>query len=170
MAVEVLIADPDAGMTPDLVMDPGHRDAAFPMQDHLRRGPDDLRIDVDPRAIAGVEFEHHHAQEDTDMRRGDPDPGRGMHGFGEVLRQLAQRAVEHGHGLRRDGQPGVGITDNAADGHDRLSYAGEWLRATRALVPPARLHVTFPLSSVAGEVVIEPLYTCRSCGTARSIR
>src|ERR1700689_2063114 len=31
VAVEVVIADADARMTPDLVVDTGHRDAAFPM-------------------------------------------------------------------------------------------------------------------------------------------
>jgi hypothetical protein len=35
VAVDILIADPDAPMTLDLVVDAGQRDAAFPMQDHL---------------------------------------------------------------------------------------------------------------------------------------
>ena len=52
------------------------------------------------------------------MRRGDPDPGRGAHGLEQVARQLAQRVVEHGHGLRRQRQPRVGIADDRADGHD----------------------------------------------------
>ena len=51
------------------------------------------------------------------MRRGDPDAGRGVHGLQQVARQFAQRAVEHGHGLRREGQPGVGIAEDGADGH-----------------------------------------------------
>ena len=29
IALDILIADPDAGMTPDVVVDAGHRDAAF---------------------------------------------------------------------------------------------------------------------------------------------
>src|SRR5436190_20674624 len=44
VAVDVLIADPDPRMTTYLVIDPGHRDAAFPMQDHLGRCPDEIRI------------------------------------------------------------------------------------------------------------------------------
>src|SRR6185503_4388199 len=39
LAVDVVIADPDARMTPDVVVDAGHRDAAFLMQDHLGRCP-----------------------------------------------------------------------------------------------------------------------------------
>jgi hypothetical protein len=53
------------------------------------------------------------------MRRGDPDPGGCVHGVRKVLRKLAQRAVEHDRRLRRDGEPGVGITQDRADGHDR---------------------------------------------------
>src|SRR5260370_42591922 len=34
-AVDVVITDPDARMTPYVVIDPGHRDAAFLMHDHL---------------------------------------------------------------------------------------------------------------------------------------
>ena len=56
------------------------------------------------------------------MRRGDPDPGRGVHGVEQVLRQLAQRAVEDGHGLRRERKPRVGITDDGADGHDLCEW------------------------------------------------
>ena len=52
------------------------------------------------------------------MRRGDPDAGRGVHGLQQVVRQLAQCVVKHGHGLRRERKPGVGITDDGADGHD----------------------------------------------------
>src|SRR5712691_1143540 len=59
VAVDVLIADPDARITRYLVVDTGHRDAAFPMQDRLGRCPDDLWIDIGPRAILGVEVEHH---------------------------------------------------------------------------------------------------------------
>src|SRR6266404_9552819 len=40
VTVEVLIADPDPRVTTDLVIDPRHRDAAFPMQDHLGGCPD----------------------------------------------------------------------------------------------------------------------------------
>src|SRR6266849_140465 len=78
VAVDVVIADPDARMAPDVVVDTGHRDAAFLMQDRLGRRPNDLRIDVGPRAIDGVEVEHHDPQRDADMRRGDPDPRRGV--------------------------------------------------------------------------------------------
>ena len=35
VAVDVVIADPDARMTLDVVIDTGHRDAAFLMHDHL---------------------------------------------------------------------------------------------------------------------------------------
>ena len=56
------------------------------------------------------------------MRRGDPDPRRGVHGLQQVAGEFAQRAVKHGHGLRRERQPRVGITDDRADGH--AGYAG----------------------------------------------
>ena len=118
VAVDIAIGDPDARMTRDVVVDAGHRDAAFLMLDHLGRCPDDLRIDIGPRAVDRVEVEHHDPQRDADVRRGDPDPGRGVHRLEQVLRQVAQRAVEHGHGLRRKRKPGVGITDDGADGHD----------------------------------------------------
>src|SRR4051812_5255414 len=49
MAIDVVIADPDARMAPDLVMDPRHRDAAFLMRDDLGRCPGDLRIDIGAR-------------------------------------------------------------------------------------------------------------------------
>src|SRR6185503_212340 len=39
VAVDVLMADPDPRVTADLVIDPWHRNAAFPMQDHLGRHP-----------------------------------------------------------------------------------------------------------------------------------
>jgi hypothetical protein len=51
------------------------------------------------------------------MRRSDPDPRRGVHGLQQVSRKIAQRAVEYGHGLRRERKPRVGITDNRANGH-----------------------------------------------------
>ena len=54
------------------------------------------------------------------MRRGNPDAGRGVHGLEQVAGELAQRAVERGHGLRRQRKPGIGITDDRADGHDRV--------------------------------------------------
>ena len=52
------------------------------------------------------------------MRGGDPDTGRGVHRLQQVPRKLAQRAVKHGDGLRRQRKPRVGITDDGADGHD----------------------------------------------------
>src|ERR1700758_1851085 len=55
VAVDVLIADPDARMTAYFVVDTGHRDAAFLMQDHLGRCPYDLRIYIGPRTIDGIE-------------------------------------------------------------------------------------------------------------------
>src|SRR6266851_1158044 len=106
VAVDVLIADPDARITRYLVVDTGHRDAAFPMQDRLGRCPDDLWIDIGPRAIDGVEIEHHDPQGNA----------------------VVQRVVKHGHRLRRERKPRVGITDDGADGHDLLSCIGEWLR------------------------------------------
>jgi hypothetical protein len=45
-----------------------------------------------------------------------------------VSRQLAQRAVKYGHGLRRKGKPRVGITDNRADGHDPYIVHMPWDR------------------------------------------
>ena len=59
VAVNIVITDPHAHMTRDIVVDAGHRDAAFLMQDHLGRGPNYLRIDISPRATDGVEVEHH---------------------------------------------------------------------------------------------------------------
>jgi hypothetical protein len=59
------------------------------------------------------------------MRGGDPDTGRGMHRLQQIPRKLAQRGVKHGHGLRRERQPRVGITDDGADGHDPV---GIWER------------------------------------------
>ena len=35
VAIDILIVDPDARMSLDLIIDTGHRDAAFPVQDHL---------------------------------------------------------------------------------------------------------------------------------------
>jgi hypothetical protein len=63
------------------------------------------------------------------MGCGDPDTGRGVHRVVQVPCKVAQRVVKHGHGLRRERKPRVGITDNGADGHDLLSCIGEWLRA-----------------------------------------
>ncbi len=57
------------------------------------------------------------------MRCGDPDPRRGVHGLQQIISQFAQRAVEDGHGLRRQYQAWVGITDDRVDGHDRLICA-----------------------------------------------
>src|ERR1700761_1812470 len=58
LAVDILIADPDAGVAHDLVVDPGHRDAAFAMQDRLGRRPFDLGVDISARTLPGVELEH----------------------------------------------------------------------------------------------------------------
>src|SRR5438128_1413339 len=55
IAVDILIADPDARMTLDLVGDAGHRDAAFAVQDHLGGCPLNLRIDVSARAFVCAE-------------------------------------------------------------------------------------------------------------------
>src|SRR5438105_15896930 len=81
VAVEIPIADPHARVALDLVVDAGHRDAAFAMPDYLGRGPCDLWIDVGARAVLGVELEHHDAQRDADMGCGDADSGRGAHGL-----------------------------------------------------------------------------------------
>jgi hypothetical protein len=43
---------------------------------------DDARsiwIDIGARAVVAAEVEHHDPQEETDMRRRDPDPGRRTH-------------------------------------------------------------------------------------------
>jgi hypothetical protein len=117
IAVDVPIADPHPRVTPDVVVDAGHRDAAFLMQDGLRRGPDDLRIDVGPRAIDEVEIEHHHPQGDADMWRGDADARCCVHRFQQIAGEVAQRVVERSYGLRRQRKPGVGIADDRADGH-----------------------------------------------------
>ncbi len=86
VAVDVAIADADARMTRYVVVDAGHRDAAFLMQDHLGRRPNNLRIDIGPRTVDGVEVEHHDPQRNADVRRGDPDPRRGVQGLQQVLR------------------------------------------------------------------------------------
>ena len=119
VAVDVLIADPDARVTAYFVVDTGHRDAAFLMQDHLGRCPDDLRIDIGPRTIDGVEVEHHDPQGDADMRSGDSNTRRGVHRLKQVVGQLAERPVKHGYGLCRERKARVGITDDRTDGHDR---------------------------------------------------
>ena len=56
------------------------------------------------------------------MRRGDPNPRRGVHGVEQVPRQLAQRAVKDGYRLRRERKPRVGIADDGADGHDLCEW------------------------------------------------
>ena len=99
IAVDLVIADPDARMTLDVVVDAGHRDAAFLMHDHLWRGPDDFRIDVSPRAGDGIEVQHHDPQRHADMRRRDPDAGRGVHRLEQIGGKLAQRVVELCHRL-----------------------------------------------------------------------
>jgi hypothetical protein len=72
------------------------------------------------------------------MRRGDPDPRRGVHGFQQISRQVAQRAVEHGHGLRREGKPRVGISDPAPsvprEGPSSCTPRAHCAAGTRALV------------------------------------
>ncbi len=98
--MDVVIADPDTLMSPDVVVDAGHRDAAFLMQDRLGRGPDDLRIDIGPRAIDRIEVEHHDPQGDADMRRGDPDTRCRVHRLEQVTGEVAQPAVKRSHGLR----------------------------------------------------------------------
>ena len=90
------------------------------MRDHLGRSPDDLRIDIGPRAVDRVEVEHDHAQGDTNMWCGDPDAGGGVHRVEQVGREIAQCAVERVHRLRRERKPRVGIADDGADGHDVL--------------------------------------------------
>jgi hypothetical protein len=62
------------------------------------------------------------------MRRGDPDTGRGVHRLEQVSREIAQRAVKYGDGLRRERKPGVGVADNRTDRHDLLSYQAEFPR------------------------------------------
>jgi hypothetical protein len=121
VAVDVLIADPDARVTADFVVDTGHRDAAFLMKDRLGRCPDDLRIDVGLRTFDGVEGEHHDPKRDADMWGGDSNTRRGVHRLEQIVGQIAQRVVKHGYGLCRERKARVGITDNWMDGHDLLS-------------------------------------------------
>jgi hypothetical protein len=85
ISVDIVIADPDARMTPDVVIDPGHRDAALLMHDYFGRGLNDLRIDIGPHTIVCVEVEHHHPQGNADVRRGDSDPRRGVMVSGRSL-------------------------------------------------------------------------------------
>src|SRR5258708_28272217 len=95
-------------MAPDVVVDTGHRDAAFLMQDRLGRCPNDLRIDIGPRAIDGVEVEHRDPQRDADMRRGSParrasyqtgpSPGRAAHCQTRTRAAPGARAEDHDSG------------------------------------------------------------------------
>jgi len=95
------------------------------VHNHLGRCPDDLRIDIGPRAIDRIEVEHHDPQRNADMRRGDPDTGCGVHRLEQVACELAQRAVKHGDGLRRQRKARVGVSDNGADGHE-LCRVKDW--------------------------------------------
>jgi len=78
--------------------------------------PDDVGL----RAIDGIEVEHHDPQRDADMRRRDPDAGRGAHRLQQVARQFVQRIVKRRDGPRREREPGVGIANDGADGHTLL--------------------------------------------------
>src|ERR1700721_2345278 len=53
VAVDVPVADPNRRVTAEFVVDTGHRDAAFLMQDRLGGSPRALRIDVGPRPLKG---------------------------------------------------------------------------------------------------------------------
>jgi hypothetical protein len=63
------------------------------------------------------------------MRRGDPDARHCVHGHEQVAGEFAQRVVEHGHGLRREREAWIGITNDRADGHDPRSYIDKCLEA-----------------------------------------
>lgn len=52
---------------------------------------DDLRVDGDNelgRLILGRDIDDHHPLVDSDLRRGQPDPGGGVHGFRHVPDQF----------------------------------------------------------------------------------
>lgn len=53
--------------------------------------------------------DHHDPQGDADMRRGDPDAGRGVHRLDQVICEFSQRLVERGAGSGRDLEPAIWI-------------------------------------------------------------
>ena len=127
-------------MTLYVVVDPRHRDAAFPMQDRIGRSPDDLRIDIGPRAPVSSRSSNHDPQGAPICGAVIPIP-RGVHGLEEVARKLAQRVVN-----TVTGWPGAqaGVVDNGRWGgwsYDLLSFCH---CASRANYARKAAHPTTP--------------------------
>lgn len=93
-AAYILIGDSDASVALDFVRHSRHGDTAFRMTEPIARGPDYLRIDVDPDNISGRELEDDKSLRDADMRSRDSDARGGAQGVDEIVGEVAEVIVE----------------------------------------------------------------------------
>ncbi len=81
---------------------------------------DDLRVDEHAqiaRLVLAGDVDHEQAQALADLRRRQAHAGRGVHGLGHVLDQLADAVVDRGDGLGFLAQPRIGVVEDGANGH-----------------------------------------------------
>ena len=107
----VVGANLDALCPLDQLVDRRHREAAFLDIGHADRF-DDFRVDEHDERIAALgNVDHDDLLVHVDLGRGQPDSGRGVHGFGHVGDQLFQAFVEDGDRGSHFMQPGVGVAE-----------------------------------------------------------
>ncbi|MOA10989.1 hypothetical protein D3C78_1309030 [compost metagenome] len=121
LAVAVQRLDPDLLRAVDVLVEAGHRQAAFLVLVHLLGERFELGVDEHPRlALVLGQVHHHQTLVHVDLGRGQADAGRRVHGLEHVVDQLAQGVVHRGHRLGEGAQAGIGEFENVQDRHMRL--------------------------------------------------
>jgi hypothetical protein len=121
LAVAVLGADAHRGGALDLLGHAGEREAALGA-DRRAAAHDDLRVDEDAqiaRLVLGGDVDDEDAMGLADLRRGEADAGRGVHGLGHVVDELLEGRSHRGDGLRFVAEPRVGVVEDLANHGDR---------------------------------------------------
>ena len=108
----VLCANRDFGRPDDLVVIPGHREAAlFALGLALRRH--DLRIDENSQLVARfADIDHQHPLVHVDLRRGQSYARRAVHGLRQVGDEFADVRGDRSDRRGDLSQPGIGVLKN----------------------------------------------------------
>jgi len=120
-AVAFLRLDPYLLRAVDILVEAGHRQAAFLVLVHLLGQRFELGVDEHPwLGLVLGQVHHHHALVHVDLGRGQADAGGGIHGLEHVVDQLGKRRVEHGHRLGDGAQARIGEFEDVENGHGCL--------------------------------------------------
>ncbi|MCY1436602.1 hypothetical protein D9M71_527310 [compost metagenome] len=121
LAVAVQRLDLHLLRTVDVLVEAGHRQAAFLVLVHLVGEGFELGVDEHPRLgfVLG-EVDDHDALVHVDLGGGQADAGSVVHGLEHVVDQLAHGVINHLDGLGDRAQARIGEFENVQNSHMRL--------------------------------------------------